>query len=95
MVVIQLHSHCWGGCLLIRYHNPNRSSSVDPCSYSSYSYSSVGNRPEDFNVFSQVLDQRLLFAGEHTLFDYHGAVHRAYLSGIAAVKHLTALVNID
>jgi len=67
--------------------------SVDPCSYGSYSYSSVGSAPEDFNLFGQVLDKRLLFAGEHTLFDYHGTVHGAYLSGITAVKRLIGLVK--
>ena len=69
--------------------------SMDPCSYGAYSYSAVGTTAEDFNLFNQAQHKRLLFAGEHTQFDYHGTVHGAYLSGVAAVKRMAELVAAE
>ncbi len=58
--------------------------STNPFSYGAYSYTGVGNTPTDFNNLAGPVDDRLFFAGEHTIFDYHGTVHGAYLSGIEA-----------
>lgn len=60
--------------------------SEDPFSFGAYSYSAVGNKPKDFDVFSKPVANTVLFAGEHTTFAYHGTTHGAYLTGLAAAN---------
>lgn len=60
--------------------------SEDPFTYGAYSYTAVGNTPEDFDSFAIPVSRTLLFAGEHTLFDFHATTHGAYLSGLAAAN---------
>jgi monoamine oxidase len=62
--------------------------SQDPWTFGAYSYSRVGNKPEDFNRLAEPVANTLLFAGEHTDFSYHGTTHGAYLSGIRAASAL-------
>lgn len=62
--------------------------SQDPWTYGAYSYSRVGNQPEDFNRLSKPVANTILFAGEHTDFAFHGTTHGAYLSGIRAAEYL-------
>ena len=35
---------------------------------------------------AQPVEDRLFFAGEHTIFKYHATLHGAYLSGIHAAE---------
>lgn len=56
----------------------------DPFTFGAYSYSAVGNTPSDFDRFAKPVANTILFAGEHTTFDFHGTTHGAYLSGLAA-----------
>lgn len=58
--------------------------SEDPHTYGAYSYSAVGNTPADFDRFATPVANTILFAGEHTTFDFHGTTHGAYLTGLAA-----------
>lgn len=60
--------------------------SQNPWSRGAYSYASAGSTPADFDVLAEPVADTLLLAGEHTLFDYHGTVHGAYLSGLAAAQ---------
>ena len=54
----------------------------DPFARGSYSFAGLGSLPEDFEAFEVPLNNRVFFAGEHTIHDYRGTVHGAYLSGI-------------
>ncbi|XYK78434.1 MAG: flavin monoamine oxidase family protein [Labrenzia sp.] len=58
--------------------------SKDPHTFGAYSYSAVGNTPADFDRFATPVANTILFAGEHTTFDFHGTTHGAYLTGLAA-----------
>ncbi|QDG74757.1 FAD-dependent oxidoreductase [Labrenzia sp. PHM005] len=58
--------------------------SEDPFTFGAYSYSAVGNTSEDFDRFAKPVENTILFAGEHTTFEFHGTTHGAYLSGLAA-----------
>jgi len=49
-----------------------------------YSYAKVGSKPADFDRLARPVAKTLLFAGEHTNFEYHATVHGAYLSGLNA-----------
>ncbi|WP_420412525.1 flavin monoamine oxidase family protein [Roseibium sp.] len=60
--------------------------SVDQNTLGAYSYSAVGNTPEDFDRFAKPVENTILFAGEHTTFEFHGTTHGAYLSGLAAAN---------
>lgn len=51
-----------------------------------YSYSKLGSKPADFDAFKAPISETLLFAGEHTGFEFHGTVHGAYLSGLNAAR---------
>ena len=65
--------------------------STDPYSYGAYSYTGVGVIPNDFNILSTPINKRLFLTGEHTLFNYHGTVHGAYLSGLEVAKKIKYL----
>jgi len=60
--------------------------SEDPHTFGAYSYAAVGNTEADFDGFAKPLVNTVLFAGEHTLFDFHATTHGAYLSGLAAAN---------
>ncbi|MTI06924.1 FAD-dependent oxidoreductase [Roseibium denhamense] len=62
--------------------------SEDPHTLGAYSYTAVGNTPADFDRFATPVANTILFAGEHTTFDFHGTVHGAYLSGLAAADRV-------
>lgn len=64
--------------------------SRDPFALGAYSYPAVGCRPSTFDVFAQPVGDTLHFAGEYTLFRYHGSVHGAYLSGQRAASNILA-----
>jgi monoamine oxidase len=60
--------------------------SADPYAFGAYSFTGTGVEPEDFDNLAGPVGERLYFAGEHVTFAYHGTVHGAQLSGIAAAK---------
>lgn len=63
----------------------------NPYAFGSYSFPAFGSSPEDFKAFEQSLNNKIFFAGEHTIHDYRGTVHGAYLSGIREAKKLVKL----
>ena len=62
--------------------------SENPYSYGAYSFATDGLGSDAFKVFEEQVDDKLFFAGEHTIFDYRGTVHGAYLSGIREAKKI-------
>lgn len=60
--------------------------SQEPFTKGAYSYSKFGCKPADFDAFKAPVRETLLFAGEHTDFEFHGTVHGAYLSGLNAAR---------
>ena len=54
----------------------------DPYARGAYSFSGVGSSPQDDVTIAQPVNERLLFAGEHTHEVYPGTVHGAFLSGV-------------
>lgn len=63
--------------------------SRDPLAFGAYSFAKVGSSPADFEAFAEPVASSLHFAGEHTLFEYHGTAHGAYLSGLRAAQAIT------
>lgn len=59
----------------------------DPYAGGAYSYFPVGAGPRDMRAFT-LLDGPLVFAGEHTVPEYHGTVHAAFVSGRRAAERL-------
>lgn len=55
--------------------------SQDPFSKGAYSFANVGTTPIDYENLAQEVNNKLFFGGEHTIHDYRGTVHGAYLSG--------------
>ncbi len=65
----------------------------DPFSRGSYSGWVVGSGPEDNDRFRVPVADRLFFAGEHTIGEYHATVHGALLSGRRAAQSLAAVAG--
>ncbi len=53
-----------------------------------YSYTQVGGSSDQFEIFAEPVAERLLFAGEHTIFDYHSTTHGALISGQRAATYI-------
>lgn len=63
--------------------------SENPNFKGAYSYPQIGGSPRQFDVFAMPVNERLLFAGEHTLFDYHSTTHGALISGARAAARIS------
>jgi monoamine oxidase len=64
---------------------------LNPNSFGSYSFATVGTTSEDFNTMGQSVQNKVFFAGEHTEKEYRGTVHGAYLSGIREAEKIIDL----
>ncbi len=62
----------------------------DPFARGSYSFNMPGTRSKHARKFETVVNDRLAFAGEHTIWRYRATVHGAYMSGLRAAKALVA-----
>jgi monoamine oxidase len=62
--------------------------SEDPHFKGAYSYSQAGGSAAQYEIFAQPIAERLFFAGEHTIFEYHGTTHGALLSGLRAAEQI-------
>ena len=60
--------------------------STDPHTRGAYTYPRPGGRPSQFDEFAEPIEDRLFLCGEHTLFDYAGTTHGAYMSGLRAAE---------
>ncbi|GIU92466.1 MAG: amine oxidase [Acidimicrobiia bacterium] len=65
----------------------------DPYAGGSYSYLPVGSTPEEMEILGTPVSPRLVLAGEHTVVEYHGTVHGAYVSGRRAAGRLLAEIS--
>ncbi|MEL6659015.1 MAG: NAD(P)/FAD-dependent oxidoreductase [Bacteroidota bacterium] len=61
--------------------------------FGSYSFATNGTRSSDFDVFSEPINERLFFGGEHTIAAYRGTVHGAYLSGLRAARQIMSIAG--
>lgn len=59
---------------------------TDPLSLGAYSYPRPGNKRSDYDGLAEPVDDRLLLAGEHTIYDYSATVHGAYMTGLRAAE---------
>jgi monoamine oxidase len=63
---------------------------TDPWTRGTYSTLGVGATPDDRKILGTLINQRLVFAGEHTSVEYPGTMHGAYNSGHDAAHQLIA-----
>jgi len=59
--------------------------------FGSYSFATNDTTSADFDTMAKEISNKLFFAGEHTIRDYRGTVHGAYLSGIREADKIIAL----
>lgn len=65
--------------------------SQDPNFYGAYSYPQVGGSIAQFRDLWEPVQERLFFAGEHTLFEHAGTTHGALMSGRRAADAILGL----
>ncbi len=61
--------------------------------FGSYSFATNGTTGESFEVFEEPVNDKIFFAGEHTIVDYRGTVHGAYISGVREAKKIIKLLK--
>jgi monoamine oxidase len=61
-------------------------------SYGADSYPTNGSTSADFDILSNEVNNKVFFAGEHTIREYRATVHGAYLSGIREANKIIALL---
>lgn len=60
--------------------------STDPETLGAYAYPTPGSRPNQFDDLADPVAGRLFLCGEHTIFDYAGTVHGAWMTGLRAAE---------
>jgi monoamine oxidase len=63
----------------------------NPNAYGAYSFVATNARSTEFEVLQEAVDNKLFFAGEHTIKNHRASVHGAYLSGIREADKIIAL----
>ena len=66
---------------------------TDPDSYGAYAYPTPGATPGQYDGLAEPLEDRLFLCGEHTMFEYAGTIHGAYLSGLRAAEEIIDLAG--
>jgi monoamine oxidase len=59
-----------------------------PFTAGSYSFHTAESDAKDIQAFTEMHHGQLTFAGEHTLAEFHGTMHAAYLSGLLAARRI-------
>ncbi|MBT3927713.1 MAG: NAD(P)-binding protein [Rhodospirillaceae bacterium] len=67
--------------------------SVDPDAFGAYAFPTPGCRPSQFDDLAEPVAGRIFLCGEHTMFDYAGTTHGAYLSGLRAAEFVIEEVS--
>lgn len=67
--------------------------SQDPYTLGAYSFPFAGMTPGDFDGLREPVSKRLVFAGEHTFFEYKATTHGAYMSGLMAAETILDLAG--
>ena len=62
-------------------------------SYGSYSYLATGSSPDSRKAFTQGVDGKLFFAGEHSCVDMASTAHGAYMSGLDAADRVAGVLK--
>jgi monoamine oxidase len=62
--------------------------SLDPYTLGAYAFPQPGNSRSDFNGLGEPIEGRLILAGEHTIFEYAGTTHGAYITGLRAAEYI-------
>ncbi len=66
--------------------------SKDKYSQQSYTFIPTGASPKDIEVIAQSIGQeKVLFAGEHTNFEFLGCTHNAMISGVKAAEKIIGM----
>lgn len=60
----------------------------DPYTLGAYAFPQPGNRKSDFDDLGEPIEDRLILAGEHTIFDYAGTTHGAFMTGVRAAEYI-------
>lgn len=61
---------------------------TDPFTLGAYAFPRPGNRKSDFDDLGEPISDRLILAGEHTIFDYAGTTHGAFMTGLRAAEYI-------
>ena len=61
---------------------------VDPASFGAYAFPTPGCRPSQYDDLAEPVEDVLFLCGEHTMFDFAGATHGAYMSGLRATEFI-------
>lgn len=61
---------------------------TDPHSLGAYAYIRPGGRASQCDDLADPIEDRLFLCGEHTIFDYKGTIHGAYMTGLIAAEHV-------
>lgn len=59
---------------------------TDPETLGAYAYPTPGGRKSDFDGLADPVEDVLFFCGEHTIFDFAGTTHGAYMTGLRAAE---------
>ncbi len=65
--------------------------SQDQFARGAYSFANVGASDADFDAFVAPVNDKIFFAGEHTIGKYRGTVHGAYISGLRQAERIVDL----
>lgn len=65
--------------------------SSDPYAHGAYSFSAVNSFQEDYDRIAETVENKLFFAGEHTISKYRSTAHGAILSGIREAEKIMRL----
>jgi len=60
--------------------------STDPNALGAYAYPRPGGRKSDFDDLADPIEDVLFLCGEHTIFDFAGTTHGAYMTGLRAAE---------
>jgi monoamine oxidase len=61
---------------------------TDPQTFGAYAYIRPGGSDSQCNDLADPIQDRLFLCGEHTIFDYKGTIHGAYMSGLIAAGNV-------
>ena len=61
---------------------------TDPHTLGAYAYPTPGCSSSQFDDLGDAVEDRLVLCGKHTIFDYAGTTHGAYMSGLRAAEHI-------
>lgn len=67
--------------------------STDPFAFGAYAYPTPNSQPSQYDDLAEPIADKLFLCGEHTIFDYAGTVHGAYMSGLRAAENIIKIAT--